>query len=97
MVIISRGRINEYSGQYPDAKVALTQWFMTTSAADWSNINDVRQTFNHVDYVKNNLYVFNIMGNHFRLIVRILFSTRTVFVRYFGTHTDYDTLDISTL
>ncbi len=57
----------------------------------------MRQFSNSVDYVGNFRYVFNIRGNHYRLIAAIVFSTRTVFVKFVGTHQQYDNIDATTI
>ncbi|WP_229214946.1 type II toxin-antitoxin system HigB family toxin [Dyadobacter bucti] len=66
-------------------------------SADWSNFSDVRKTFNSVDSVGNGLFVFNISGNNCRLVARIFFRKRTLYIRFVGTHQEYDDLDLSTL
>lgn len=53
--------------------------------------------FNSVDYVGNDRYVFNIRGNNYRLVAMIFFNKRTVFVRFIGTHAEYDKIDCSTI
>ena len=58
---------------------------------------DVRQFSNSVDYVGNFRYVFNIRGNRYRLIAAIVFSTRTLFVKFVGPHQEYDQIDAATL
>ncbi len=97
MVIISKGALNTYKIQYSEAAEAISKWFLEASTSDWANLNEVRGTFNSVDYYGNDLYIFNIMGNRYRLIVRIIFRTRTIFIRFFGTHTEYDRLDFGKL
>jgi mRNA interferase HigB len=57
----------------------------------------MKNSFNAVDAVGNDRYVFNIKGNHFRLIALIIFKVRTVFVLFIGTHKEYDQLDASTV
>ena len=97
MIIISKGALNGYKIKYPDAAEAITKWFLESSTSDWANLNEIKNTFNSVDYYGNGLYIFNIMGNHYRLIVRIIFKTRTIFIRFFGTHAEYDKLNFSKL
>lgn len=97
MVIITKSTLNRYKNQYPQAAEAITKWYLVVSTTDWANLNELRGSFNSVDYYGDNLYIFNVMGNHYRLIVRIIFKTRTVFVIFFGTHAEYDKLDISQL
>ncbi|AQG79110.1 type II toxin-antitoxin system HigB family toxin [Spirosoma montaniterrae] len=95
MVIVSRKAIHEYASTKPQATEALNEWYLKTKAADWRNLSDVKNTFGSVDYVGNDNYVFNIKGNQYRLIVRIIFSVRTVFIRFIGTHAEYDKIDAS--
>lgn len=95
MVIISFATVRDYTLQYPAAEKALYSWFEMASSADWSNFHDVRKTFNSVDAVGNDRYVFNIKGNKFRLVTLILFPIRTMYVLFLGTHSEYDKIDAS--
>ncbi|QHV94989.1 type II toxin-antitoxin system HigB family toxin [Spirosoma endbachense] len=97
MVIVSQKIIREYASTHAQSTEALNDWFLKTKAADWGNFSDVKNTFNSVDYVGNDNYVFNIKGNHYRLIARIIFPVRTVFIRFIGTHADYDKTDASSV
>ena len=72
---------------------ALRDWYKKTEKADWSCLADVKQTFNSVDYIGNDRFVFNIKGNDYRLVAIILFAARKVFVRWIGTHKEYDNKD----
>ncbi len=65
--------------------------------ANWSNLSEIRETYNDVDFVGNDRYVFNIGGNKYRLVAMIHFSTRTVYVRFIGTHKEYDKMDCTTI
>lgn len=97
MVIISRKAIIEFSQQELRAEDALTEWYKKTKVADWANFSEVKKTFNSVDSVGNDLYVFNIKGNHYRLIARIIFNVRTVFIKFIGTHQEYDKVNLDDL
>ena len=97
MVILSRRIVREYASTNSQSTEALNEWYLKTKAAEWSNLADIKNTFNSVDYVGNDNYVFNIKGNHYRLITRIIFPVRTVFVRFIGTHAEYDKIDASTV
>ena len=97
MVIISKTQLNEFGNAHADAANALDEWYKTVNQADWSNFAEMRQTFNSVDYVGNDRYVFNIKGNRYRLVAMIFFNIRTVFVRFIGTHAEYDKIDCSTI
>ncbi len=65
--------------------------------ADWRNLSDIRMDFHATDYVGNQHYVFNIKGNSYRLIVVVKFTIGYIFVRFIGTHADYDKIDASTI
>jgi len=95
MVIIARKTVHQYATSYPLATEAINEWYVKTKAGDWTCFADVKNTFNSVDHVGNDNYVFNIKGNQYRLIVRIIFPVRTVYIRFFGTHTEYDKIDAS--
>lgn len=95
MVIVSKKAIHLYATKNVQATEALNEWFLKTKDADWSCFADVKNTFNSVDYVGNDNYVFNIKGNHYRLIARIIFPVRTVFIRFIGSHVEYDKIDAS--
>ncbi len=97
MVIVARKAINEYATQNAQATEALNEWYLKTKSADWSCLADIKNTFNSVDYVGNDNYVFTIKGNQYRLIVRIIFKVRTVFIRFIGTHAEYDKVNASTV
>lgn len=97
MVIISHKAIREFAIIHPNLLSALERWYTITSIADWKGFNDIKKQFNSVDGIGDGLFVFNIKGNDCRLITRIIFKTRTVFIRFIGTHKAYDLLDITQL
>lgn len=97
MVIIAKAAINEFSLNHPAAVEPLLYWYYTSKLADWSKLSDVKESFNSVDYIGGDLYVFNISGNKYRLIARIFFSTRTVFIRFIGTHNEYNKVNTNSL
>ncbi|MBX3164385.1 MAG: type II toxin-antitoxin system HigB family toxin [Bacteroidetes bacterium] len=90
MVIITKTKLNEFGVKHPTSAEALNNWYSIVSAAKWKNIAQVRNDFSFVDYVGNDRFVFNIKGNEFRLIVMIHFDIRTVYIRFVGTHAEYD-------
>jgi mRNA interferase HigB len=90
MRIVTYKRIQEFSKTYADAENDLNFWYYTVRAKEWSNLNDIRQTFSSADYVGNNRFVFNIKGYHYRLVAMISFNSQKVYIRFIGTHSDYD-------
>jgi mRNA interferase HigB len=90
VVVISYRTIREYIDEHSDVEDQLNNWYKIAEKSDWANFSEVRQMFNSVDAVGNDLYVFNIKGNNYRLIVRIIFRVRTIYIRFVGTHKEYD-------
>ena len=97
MVIISKKTIKDYSEKYPKHLTPLERWFEITSNAEWKNFAEMRKDFNSVDSVGDSLFVFNIKENDCRLIARIFFNVRTVFIRFIGPHSEYDKLNLKDL
>ncbi len=98
MHIISKKKLTDYYQKYPQAKEALEDWYTKTKKSSWICFADVRATFNSADSVGNQHYVFNIKGNDFRLIVVVQFKHQHVFIRWIGTHAEYDKIkDVSLL
>jgi mRNA interferase HigB len=80
-----------------DARVALDRWYHIALEAEWHNLSDIKADFPSVDYVGNQHYVFNIKGNSYRLAVVVKFTMGYVFIRFVGTHDEYDKIDCSTI
>ena len=98
MRVIAKKTLVMYYNVHPQAKVALEEWYTKTEEAEWHSLADMRQTFNSVDYVGNQHYVFNIKGNDFRLVVVVRFTPQQVLIRFVGTHAEYDKItDIQNL
>lgn len=90
MRIIKKKSLIDFIAKHPESAVALMAWYKTASRAEWKNFANIRKDFNSVDSVGNRRYVFNVKGNDFRLIVIILFKPKTIYIRFVGTHQDYD-------
>lgn len=97
MRIVSHKKLKEFyetSGR-EDTRIALERWYNIVENAEWKDLNDIKIDFPSVDYVGNQHYVFNIRGNNCRLVVVIKFMMGYVFVRFIGTHKEYDKIDCS--
>ena len=90
MRIVTYKRIQEFSEKHADAENSLNFWYHTVTAKEWDNLNELRQDFNSVDYVGNYRFVFNIKGNDYRLVAIISFYAKKVYIRFIGTHPEYD-------
>ena len=82
---------------YKDAKEPLLAWYRHTLHADWSSPAEVKADFRSASVLKNGRVVFNIAGNKYRLVVWINFPYRVVYVRFIGTHAQYDRIDAQTV
>ena len=98
MRVISKRRLREFGEKYKDAELPLTTWWKTVNAdkTDWKNITDVKKTYASADGIKLrpcdvNVVVFNIGGNKYRLVARILYETHRVYIKKVMTHAEYDT------
>ena len=99
MHIISHRKLKEFyeSTGREDAKAALERWYDITEKAEWHNFAEIKKDFPSTDSVGNQHYVFNIKGNRYRLVVVIKFVIGRVFIRFVGTHAEYDKIDVSTI
>ena len=93
MRILTFKRIKEFSNRFKDSKIALEDWYYKASNSKWQNLSDIKKTFNSADYVGNNRFVFNIKGNQYRLIAIIIFASQKVYIRFIGTHDEYNRID----
>lgn len=97
MRVIAISTLKEFWVKHPDSEQALAEWYVRTERAQWRSLNDMRNDFNSVDYVKNQRYVFNIKGNNYRLVAAIKFTPKLVYIRFVGTHDEYNKIDASTI
>ena len=88
MRIFTEQAIKEYAEKHPESN-----WVQKVKKSEWSCFADIKKTFNSVDNVGNQRYVFNIKGNDFRLVAVIKFTIRFVYIRFIGTHKEYDRID----
>jgi len=93
MRIIARKTLRDFWEQHPDAEPALRAWFADVSRADWSGPAEIRQVYATASFIANNRVVFNIRGNIYRLIVAVNYPYRIVYIRFIGTHGEYDHID----
>ncbi|HMR85288.1 MAG TPA: type II toxin-antitoxin system HigB family toxin [Niabella sp.] len=93
MRIFTEQTLKQFSERHPEAKTALQEWAKIVKRSEWTNFADIKSTFNTVDNVGNGRYVFNIKGNSFRIVAVIRFQIQFVYIRFVGTHKEYDTVN----
>lgn len=92
MRIITKTILKNYYEQNPLSKNAITDWIEKVEKAHWTCFDDIRKTFATVSSVGNQHYVFNIKANDYRLVVVIQFTHEVVYIRFIGTHKEYDNI-----
>lgn len=97
MRIFTEQTLKAFVAKHPDAQTALQEWTMIVKQSNWTCFADIKKTFNSVDSVGNQRYVFNIKGNNYRIVVVIKFTIHFVYIRFVGTHSEYDKIDCSTI
>lgn len=93
MRIFSRSTLRDFWEVHPDSQIALADWFNQVKNAEWKNLNEIIHQFSNVSLLQNNRVVFNIRGNKYRLIVWVELERKHVFVKFIGTHADYNKID----
>ena len=87
----------EENPEYMDAKESTLAWYRHALAADWTAPADVKQDFRNASILKDGRVVFNIAGNKYRLVVWINYVYRVAYIRFIGTHAQYDKIDVQTI
>ena len=95
MRIISKRTLREFweIPKYSDSKGPLESWYQEAEGADWPDPHVIKAKYKNASILKNNTVVFNIHGNTYRLVVRINYKHRMVYIRFIGTHKQYDDID----
>ena len=93
MRIFTEQALQEYIQLHPETETALQEWKYVVRHSEWKCFADIKQCFHSVDAVGNQRFVFNIMGNHHRIVVVIKFTIYFVYIRFIGTHAEYDKMN----
>ncbi len=97
MRIIARRTLREFWEAHADAEQPLKAWYTEASRADWSSPSEIRARYASVSFIGPDRVVFNIGGNKYRLLVAVRYDLGIVFIRFIGTHAEYDRVDVSTV
>jgi mRNA interferase HigB len=97
MRIIARSTLLQFWEIHPDAEQPLKTWYDEALNAEWTSPTDIKSTYRNASIIANNRVVFNIKGNNYRLIVHIRYDINIVFIRFVGTHSEYDNVDATTI
>jgi len=97
MRVIARKTLKDYWEKEPRSEQELKAWFAEAEEADWADPADVKAKYGNASILKNSRVVFNICGNNYRLVVRINYDFRVLYIRFIGTHDEYDDIDANTI
>ncbi len=97
MRVIAVSTLRAFCERYPDAEQPLKAWYEEATSASWSQPADIKVQYRSASVLKNRRVVFNIKGNDYRLIVAIAYKLQIVYVKFVGTHKEYDAVDAETV
>ena len=97
MRIIALSTLRMFWEKHPDAEMPLRNWYAETSRAIWRTPADIKAAYRSASFTANNRVVFNIKGNDYRLVVAVHFDRGQMFVRFVGTHRQYDKINVETI
>lgn len=97
MNVITKATLQKYMLKFPEASNWLNTWYEIAEKANWTNFNDVKLSYPSADQVGDDRVVFNVKGNKFRLIVRFSFQFKVLQIKWFGSHKEYDRIDVLTV
>jgi len=97
MRVIARKPLKDYWEKEPSSEEALRSWFTEARDADWAQPADIQERYRNASILKDSRVVFNICGNKYRLVVWINYPFKTVYIRFIGTHKEYDAIDAGTI
>ncbi len=97
MNVIKRKTLLDFWTRHADAKGDLSAWFHEARHAEWKNFAEIKARYPSADVLSGNRVVFNIHGNTYRLIVRFDYRSRLAFIRFVGTHAEYDKINAETI
>jgi mRNA interferase HigB len=93
MRIIAKSALREFWLLHPNAQEPLLAWYREVEKEDWDTPSKVKAKYGTASIVGDNRLVFNIKGNDYRLVVKINYPYRVVYIRFVGTHAGYDKID----
>ncbi|MFD3002678.1 type II toxin-antitoxin system HigB family toxin [Pontibacter toksunensis] len=97
MNVMSLKKLREFYEEHADSEAALTTWYKVAVKAEWKDLNALKNDFPSADLVGDSRVVFNIKGNHYRIVARVSFQYKSMMIKFVGTHAEYDKIDAATV
>jgi mRNA interferase HigB len=95
--IFAKSTWREFWESHPDLEQYLKTWYDTAMSSSWKTPNEVKETYSNASILKDSRIVFNIKGNYYRLVAKFNFEKQWIFIRFIGTHEDYDKIEANTI
>ena len=89
MLIVGRQKLHDFVGAHADARSWIENWIADTEQAKWRTPQDIKNAYASASFLGENVVIFNVKGNHYRLVVQVTYNTHIVVVRWGGTHAEY--------
>ena len=97
MRVIAKKILRDFWLKYPDCEQQLKSWYNEAEDATWKSPNEIKRKYPSASILENNRIVFNIKGNNYRLIIKLNYHYQMVWIRFIGTHAQYDKIDATTI
>ena len=95
--IFAKSTFKNFWSKHPDSEQYLKTWYDTAMISVWKTPNEVKQTFVNASILKDSRIVFNIKGNSYRLVAKFNFEKQWLFIKFIGTHAEYNKIDVNTI
>ncbi|HEX9720722.1 MAG TPA: type II toxin-antitoxin system HigB family toxin [Ramlibacter sp.] len=97
MRVIALKNIRDFCVRQPQAAQALKAWTQEARSASWKSPQDIKKRYSSASFLGRNRVVFNIKGNEYRLVVAVAYQFEAVYIKFIGTHAQYDAVDAETI
>ena len=91
--IVSKKKLRDYCNKHKETKSQLEAWYHEVKNAEWKNSQEIKEKYASASIIGDNRVVFNIKGNKYRLVTKINYKMKNVYLRFFGTHKEYDKIN----
>lgn len=97
MRVIAKSTLREFWTAHADAEQPLRAWLTDADKAAWSSPNDLTENYSNISILAGNRVCFNIKGNHYRLIIEVIYQAQVLYIKFIGTHSEYSKIDAETV
>jgi mRNA interferase HigB len=95
--VFNRSTVKAFADEHADARQALFAWFGEVQQANWDGPDDIKTVYPSASFLAGNRVVFNVKGNKYRIVIAVKYEFFAVYIRFIGTHAEYDRIDATTI